>query len=42
VVLFDGAGAHAYGALGGKENEPAFYGAPSSAEQEAMAKATKE
>ena len=41
VVLFDGAGAHAYGALGGKDSEPAFYGGPSPAEQEAMAKAVK-
>ena len=41
VVLFDANGAHAFGALGGKDNEPAFYGAPSPAEQEAMAKAVK-
>ena len=41
VVLFDGGGAHAYGALGGKDSDPAFYGSPSSAEQEAMAKAAK-
>jgi hypothetical protein len=41
VVLFDASGAHAYGALGGKDNEPAYYGSPSSAEQEAMAKAAR-
>jgi Inhibitor of vertebrate lysozyme (Ivy) len=41
VVLFDAAGAKAYGALGGKDNEPAFFGSPSPAEQEAMAKAVK-
>jgi hypothetical protein len=41
VVLFDADGAHAYGALGGKDNEPAYYGTPSPAEQEAMAKAVK-
>lgn len=39
VVLFDDKGAHAYGALGGKDNAPAFFGAPSPAEREAMAKA---
>jgi hypothetical protein len=39
VVLFDAGGARAYGALGGKDNEPAFFGAPSAAEEEAMAKA---
>jgi hypothetical protein len=42
VVLFDSSGAHAYGALGGKDNDPAFYGSPSPAEQDAMAKAVKE
>ena len=42
VVLFDGKGGRAFGALGGKDIAPAFYGAPSSAEQEAMAKAVKE
>jgi hypothetical protein len=41
VVLFDASGEHAYGALGGKDNEPAFYGSPSPSEQEAMAKAVK-
>jgi hypothetical protein len=41
VVLFDAGGAHAYGALGGKDNEPAFFGSPSPAEQDAMAKAVK-
>ena len=28
VVLFDARGEHAYGALGGKDNEPAFFGSP--------------
>ena len=42
VVLFDASGAHAFGALGGKDNSPAFYGSPSPSEQEAMAKAVKE
>ncbi len=41
VVLFDANGAHAFGALGGKDNDPAFYGGPSPAEQDAMAKAVK-
>ena len=41
VVLFDANGAHAFGALGGKDAEPAFYGGPSQGEQEAMAKAVK-
>ncbi len=41
VVLFDAAGAHAYGALGGRDNDPEFFGGPSAAEQEAMAKAVK-
>ena len=29
VVLFDANGAHAYGALGGKDNDPAYFGGPS-------------
>ena len=41
VVMFDAGGAHAYGALGGKDNDPAFFGSPSQAEQDAMAKAVK-
>jgi Inhibitor of vertebrate lysozyme (Ivy) len=41
VVLFDANGAHAYGALGGKDNDPAFFGAPSQAEQDALAKVVK-
>ncbi len=41
IVLFDAGGAHAYGALGGKDNSPAFYGSPSPTEQEAMVKAVK-
>jgi hypothetical protein len=42
VVLFDEKGAHAFGALGGKDNSPAFFGAPSPTEQDALAKAVKE
>jgi hypothetical protein len=41
VVLFDSGGVRAYGALGGKDNEPAYFGSPSSAEQEALAKAVQ-
>ena len=41
VVLFDANGERAYGALGGKDNDPAFYGSPTEAEQAAMAKAVK-
>jgi hypothetical protein len=41
VVLFDADGAHALGALGGKDNEPAFFGSPTHAEHDAMAKAVK-
>ena len=41
VVLFDAEGRRAYGALGGKDNSPGFYGSPSPSEQEAMAKAVK-
>jgi hypothetical protein len=41
IVLFDAGGARAYGALGGRGNEPAFFGSPSPAEQEAMANAVK-
>src|ERR1700735_3250201 len=41
VVLCDAAGAHAYGALGGKDNAPAFFGSPTQPEQDAMAKAVK-
>src|SRR3984957_17374473 len=41
VVLFDATGEHASGALGGKDNDPAFFGSPTQAEQEAMTKAVK-
>jgi hypothetical protein len=41
VVLFDASGDRAYGALGGKDNDPAFFGDPSQAERDAMAKAVK-
>ena len=41
VVLFDPGGARAFGALGGKDNSPAFFGGPNGAEQEAMTKAVK-
>ena len=40
-VLFDADGAHAYGALGGRDDEPAFFGAPPPALQDALAKAVK-
>jgi len=40
VVAFDaGATPHAFGALGGKDNSPAFFGAPPQALQDAMNKA---
>jgi Inhibitor of vertebrate lysozyme (Ivy) len=42
VVLFDATGAHAFGALGGKDNDPAFFGSPNISEQEEMAKAAKD
>jgi hypothetical protein len=38
-VLFDAGGEHAYGALGGKDEPPAFYGAPGPAQQQALAEA---
>jgi hypothetical protein len=38
-VLFDADGTHAFGALGGKDESPAFFGAPDPAMQEAMTKA---
>jgi hypothetical protein len=41
AVLFGDGGVHAYGALGGKDNAPAFYGAPSADQQDALAKAMK-
>jgi hypothetical protein len=41
AVLFDANGAHAYGALGGKDNDPAFFGGPSQPEQDALAKEVK-
>jgi hypothetical protein len=41
-VLFDANGAQAFGALGGKDNDAAFFGRPSPAGQRAMAKAVKE
>ena len=41
-MLFDTNGAQAFGAFGGKDNDAGFFGRPSPAEQEAMAKAVKE
>ena len=38
-VLFDADGIHAYGALGGQDEPPAFFGAPNAAQQDALAKA---
>jgi len=39
AVLFDEGAQHAFGALGGRDEPPAFYGAPPPALQEALAKA---
>jgi hypothetical protein len=39
AVLFDPGAAHAFGALGGKDNSPAYFGSPSKAEQDAISKA---
>jgi hypothetical protein len=38
-VMFDADATHAYGALGGRSDPPAFYGAPPPEVQEALAKA---
>jgi hypothetical protein len=40
-VLFDAEGLRAYGALGGRDEDPAFFGAPTPAMQAALAKAVK-
>ncbi|HYA73295.1 MAG TPA: Ivy family c-type lysozyme inhibitor [Roseiarcus sp.] len=40
-VLFDAGGEHAYGALGGRDDAPAFFGAPPPALHDALAKAIK-
>lgn len=40
-VLFDQSGAHAVGALGGKNEPPEFFGKPSQAEQDQLVKALK-
>lgn len=40
-VLFDSDGARAFGALGGKDEPPAFFGKPGPAQQEAMAQALR-
>ena len=40
-VIFDADGAHAFGALGGKDNSPGFFGAPPQALQDALTKAFK-
>jgi hypothetical protein len=40
-VLFDADGLRAFGALGGKDEDPAFFGAPTPAMQAALAKAVK-
>jgi hypothetical protein len=39
MVLFDLGGEHAWGALGGKDSPPAFYGAPPPALQDALSDA---
>ncbi len=41
VVLFDAGGTRALGALGGKDNSPAFFGSPSQDEEQALTKAVK-
>ena len=41
-MLFDANGAQAFGALGGKDNDAAFFGRPSPAEQEGDGQAAKE
>jgi len=41
VVLFEAGGAHAFGALGGKGEDPEYFGAPSADEKDALAKAFK-
>ncbi|THD46907.1 MAG: hypothetical protein E7774_05770 [Bradyrhizobium sp.] len=38
AVVFDADGVHAYGALGGHSDSPAFYGAPPQELQDALAK----
>jgi len=40
-VLFDESGAKAFGALGGKDEPPAFFGAPNAAQEEALTKAMR-
>jgi hypothetical protein len=40
-VMFEAGGKRAYGALGGVSDPPYFYGAPSPAQQEALAQALK-
>ncbi|HEY1940666.1 MAG TPA: Ivy family c-type lysozyme inhibitor [Roseiarcus sp.] len=41
-VLFETGGTHAYGALGGRNEDPAYFGAPSPAMQDVLAKAVKD
>jgi hypothetical protein len=40
-VIFDADATHAYGALGGRDDQPAFYGAPPPDVQDALAKRFK-
>jgi len=40
-VIFDADATHAYGALGGRDDQPAFYGAPPPDVQDALAKGFK-
>ena len=40
-VLFTGDGGRAYGALGGGDEPPAFFGAPDAAQQDALTKAIR-
>ena len=41
-VLFETGGAHAYGALGGRNEEPAYFGKPTAPMQDVLAKAVKD
>ncbi len=40
-MLFDAEGLRAFGALGGKDEPPAFYGNPDAAQQDALTKALR-
>ncbi len=40
-MLFEAGGGHATGALGGKSDDPEYFGSPSQDEKDALAKAFK-